>query len=139
MKYGKIVQISGPVVDVRFEEEGLPKIREALFVEQGGERRIMEVAQHMGNGTVRCVMLAASQGLFRGMEVCAPGTTIDVPVGPVTLGRMFNVLGQVIDGGPPLEEPVERRSIYRRPPAFEEQRPLGEILETGIKLSLIHI
>ena len=134
MKYGRIAQISGPVVDVRFEAGDLPKIREALSVELEGQRRIMEVAQHMGGGTVRCVMLSGSQGLSRGMEVCAPGATITVPVGPATLGRMFNVLGEAIDGGPALAESVERRSIYRKPPAFEEQRPIGEILETGIKV-----
>ena len=134
MKYGSIVHISGPVVDVRFEQGHLPKIREALTVSFNGEQRVMEVAQHMGNDTVRCILLAGSEGLARGMQVCAPGSSITVPVGTVTLGRMFNVLGDVIDGGAPLPEPAERRSIYRKPPAFEEQRPIGEILETGIKV-----
>ena len=134
MKYGSIVQISGPVVDVRFEQGHLPQIREALTVSFNGEQRVMEVAQHMGNDTVRCILLAGSEGLARGMQVCAPGSSITVPVGTVTLGRMFNVLGDVIDGGAPLPEPAERRSIYRKPPAFEEQRPIGEILETGIKV-----
>ena len=134
MNYGNIVRISGPVVDVRFEDGHLPRIREALSVSVGGEQRIMEVAQHIGHDTVRCILLAGSEGLSRGMQVCAPGTSITVPVGTATLGRMFNVLGNVIDGGPALTEPVERHSIYRKPPAFEEQRPIGEILETGIKV-----
>lgn len=134
MKYGSIVQISGPVVDVRFSQGQLPRIREALSVMVGEEQRVMEVAQHIGDDTVRCVMLAGSEGLFRGLQVCAPGSSITVPVGKTTLGRMFNVLGDVIDGGPPLPEGAERCSIYRRPPAFEDQRPVGEILETGIKV-----
>ena len=134
MKYGSIVQISGPVVDVKFQQGSLPKIREALTVSLDGAQRVMEVAQHIGNDTVRCILLAGSEGLCRGMQVCAPGSSITVPVGEVTLGRMFNVLGDVIDGGEPLAEDVERHSIYRKPPAFEEQRPIGEILETGIKV-----
>ena len=134
MKYGRIVQISGPVVDVRFEQGSLPKIREALTVSLNGEQRVMEVEQHMGSDVVRCILLAGSEGLTRGMEVCAPGGSITVPVGETTLGRMFNVLGQPIDGGQALEGAVERRSIYRKPPAFEDQRPIGEILETGIKV-----
>ena len=134
MRYGSIVQISGPVVDVRFEGKHPPKIREALSVTVDGEERIMEVAQHVGDKLVRCIMLAGSEGLARGMEVRAPGTSITVPVGKVTLGRMFNVLGKPIDGGPPLPEAAERHSIYRKPPAFEDQRPIGEILETGIKV-----
>ncbi len=134
VKYGSIVQISGPVVDVRFQAGSLPKIREALTVSLDGEQRVMEVAQHIGDDIVRCILLAGSEGLSRGMQVCAPGTSITVPVGKATLGRMFNVLGDVIDGGAPLAENVERHSIYRKPPAFEEQRPIGEILETGIKV-----
>ena len=134
MKYGTIVQISGPVVDVRFERGHLPQIREALTVSLNGERRVMEVSQHIGEDMVRCILLAGSEGLSRGMQVCAPGSSITVPVGTATLGRMFNVLGEVIDGGAPLDESVERHSIYRKPPAFEEQRTVGEILETGIKV-----
>ena len=121
-------------MDVKFQQGSLPKIREALTVSLDGAQRVMEVAQHIGNDTVRCILLAGSEGLCRGMQVCAPGSSITVPVGEVTLGRMFNVLGDVIDGGEPLAEDVERHSIYRKPPAFEEQRPIGEILETGIKV-----
>ncbi len=134
MRYGSIVQISGPVVDVRFAGKHPPRIREALSVTVDGEERIMEVAQHLDRQLVRCVMLAGSEGLARGMEVRAPGETITVPVGRATLGRMFNVLGRAIDGGAEPARDVERRSIYRKPPAFEAQRPIGEILETGIKV-----
>ena len=92
MKKGSIVQVSGPVVDVTFPAGELPGIREALTVETDGGRRVMEVAQHVDSATVRCVMLAGSDGLARGMEVEAPGHPIQVPVGEATLGRMFNVL-----------------------------------------------
>ena len=92
---GKIIQVSGPVVDVAFETLPLPRIREALTVQVGGAGRVMEVSQHLDPHTVRCVMLAASEGLARGMAVEAPGHTIQVPVGEAVLGRMFNVLGQI--------------------------------------------
>ncbi len=118
---GKIVQISGPVIDVAFEAGSLPKIREALTVENEGKAYVMEVAQHVGDNTVRCIMLAGSEGLSRGMPVEAPGRTIEVPVGETTLGRMFNVLGEPIDGGEAISDQAERRSIYRDPPAFDEQ------------------
>ena len=131
---GKIVQVSGPVVDVTFEKLPLPRIREALTVTVDGSERVMEVSQHMSSHTVRCVMLAASEGLARGMEVAAPGHTIQVPVGEKVLGRMFNVLGQPIDGGEQLPSDVPVKSIYRKPPPFEEQNPAVEILETGIKV-----
>ena len=134
MKIGTILQISGPVIDVAFEAGHLPKIREALTVEVGGQKRVMEVAQHVGGSAVRCIMLSGSEGLARGMHVCAPGKTIEVPVGEQTLGRMFNVLGEPIDGGAPIPEDAERRSIYRQPPSFDEQSPAVEILETGIKV-----
>ena len=134
VKIGKIVQISGPVIDVKFEEETLPAIREALSVSLNGERRIMEVAQHVGDGIVRCIMLAGSEGLYRGMEVEAPGETITVPVGKNTLGRMFNVLGEPIDGEGDVPAGTPRASIYRNPPPFEDLSPVAEILETGIKV-----
>ena len=91
MKIGTITQVSGPVVDVEFEAGHLPKIKEALSVELNGQTRVMEVAQHMSERVVRCIMLAGSEGLARGMKVTAPGKTIEVPVGEQTLGRMFNV------------------------------------------------
>ena len=101
MNTGTIVQVSGPVVDVEFAAGSLPKIREALSVDLGRAAAVMEVSQHMAHDTVRCIMLAESEGLARGMQVCAPGETITVPVGDITLGRMFNVLGEPIDGGDP--------------------------------------
>ena len=134
MKKGSIVQVSGPVVDVTFPAGELPGIREALTVETDGGRRVMEVAQHVDSETVRCVMLSGSEGLARGMEVEAPGHSIQVPVGEATLGRMFNVLGQPIDQQGPVPEGTPRRSIYRQPPSFAEQSPSVEILETGIKV-----
>lgn len=134
MKIGTITQVSGPVVDVEFEAGHLPKIKEALSVELNGQTRVMEVAQHMSERVVRCIMLAGSEGLARGMKVTAPGKTIEVPVGEQTLGRMFNVLGQPIDGGPAVADDVPRSSIYRPAPSFEEQSPAVEILETGIKV-----
>ena len=134
MTTGTIIQISGPVVDVQFPVGQLPKMREALTVELDGQKRVMEVAQHMDGGAARCIMLSGSEELSRGMAVQAPGHPIQVPVGEATLGRMFNVLGQPIDGGGPVPEDTPRRGIYRQPPAFEEQSPAVEILETGIKV-----
>ncbi len=131
---GKIVQISGPVIDVQFESGVLPKIREALSLTVDGRRYVMEVAQHVGDNTVRCVMLSGSEGLSRGMQVEAPGKTIEVPVGENTLGRMFNVLGDPIDGGEAVPATEPHKSIYRKAPSFEEQNPAVEILETGIKV-----
>lgn len=130
---GKIVQIMGPVVDVEFASSKLPAMRDALSVELNGEHRVMEVAQFIGNSTVRCIMLAPSEGLSRGMDVSAPGGPICVPVGEVTLGRMFNVLGMPVDekGG---VDAKETWPIHRQPPRFEDQRPIVDILETGIKV-----
>lgn len=133
MNKGKIVQVSGPVVDVEFENGNLPYIKEALEVNNNGKRAVMEVAQHIGNNTVRCIMLAASEGLHRDMEVTATGSGIKVPVGEQTLGRLFNVLGDTLDGGEDLSE-GEHWVIHREPPSFEEQSPVVEILETGIKV-----
>ena len=134
MERGVIVQISGPVVDVEIVDGELPRLREELTVEKNGEHRVMEVAQHIGNNTVRCIMLSPSEGLSRGLAVDVPGHTIPVPVGKATLGRMFNVLGQPIDGEGPVPEGTPVQTIYRRPPSFEEQSPAVEILETGIKV-----
>ena len=132
MKIGKIVQVMGPVVDVMFEDNDLPAIEDALEVDNNGKTCVMEVAQHIGNNVVRCIMLAPSEGLHRDMEVRATGSGIKVPVGEQTLGRLFNVLGQAIDGG---EQPEgEKWVIHRDPPSFEEQSPAVEILETGIKV-----
>ncbi|MBQ1804830.1 MAG: F0F1 ATP synthase subunit beta, partial [Oscillospiraceae bacterium] len=117
MKTGQIVQVSGPVVDARFPADQLPKIKEILLTADGETRRVMEVSQYIGNNTVRCIMLDSSDGLCRGMAVEAPGRTITVPVGSATLGRMFNVLGEPIDGEAPVAQSAERMSIYRDPPA----------------------
>ena len=112
MEKGKIVQILGPVIDVEFETEQLPLIHDALTVVNKGKEVVMEVEQHMGNRTVRCILLAASEGLHKGMEVTATGGPIKVPVGKQTLGRMFNVLGEAIDKGEPVEA-EEKWAIHR--------------------------
>ena len=133
MKTGKIIQVLGPVVDVEFENQELPAIRDALEVQNGDKKCVMEVAQHIGNHVVRCIMLAASEGLHRDMEVTAEGSGINVPVGEKTLGRLFNVLGETIDDGEPIKD-APKMVIHREPPTFEEQNPAVEILETGIKV-----
>ena len=130
---GKIAGINGPVVDVSFEN-GLPKIRGALYVEVGGQRRVLEAAQHIGNGLVRCIMLGASEGLYRGLEVTATGAPIQVPVGDPVLGRLFNVLGETLDGREPIGPEAERKSIYRPAPAYDQRKNTEEVLETGIKV-----
>ena len=133
MKTGKIIQVLGPVVDVEFENQELPAIRDALEVQNGDKKCVMEVAQHIGNHVVRCIMLAASEGLHRDMEVTAEGSGIKVPVGEKTLGRLFNVLGETIDDGESIKD-APKIVINREPPTFEEQNPAVEILETGIKV-----
>ena len=133
MEKGKIAQVLGPVVDVAFDTY-LPLINEALKVTVDGQERVMEVSKHMGNHIVRCILLDAGEGLSRGMEVEATGSCIKVPVGDQTLGRMFNVLGDVIDGGAPIPAEEERWEIHREAPTFEEQSPAVETLETGIKV-----
>lgn len=134
MKTGKIIAISGPVIDVRFEDGHLPRMKEALTISLDGEERVMEVAQHIGDNEVRCIMLASSDDLSLGTEVISEGKGITVPVGECTLGRMFNVLGEPIDGGKEIPEDETRWEIHRKAPAFDEQRPVVEILETGIKV-----
>ncbi|MDO4298125.1 MAG: F0F1 ATP synthase subunit beta [Lachnospiraceae bacterium] len=133
MAVGKIVQVLGPVIDVEFESGELPYIKDALEVVNEGKRCVMEVAQHIGQNTVRCIMLASSEGLHKDMEVRSEGSGIRVPVGEKTLGRLFNVLGDTIDGGETLEG-EEHWCIHREPPAFDEQSPVVEMLETGIKV-----
>ena len=131
---GRIVQVSGSVINVEFDEGQMPKINEALTVELNGKTLVMEVAQHIGNNTVKCIMLSGSEGMSSGMEVTATGDSIRVPVGNVVLGRMFNVLGEPIDDGDPIPEDTERMSIHRKAPGFDEISPSVEILETGIKV-----
>ena len=138
MKTGKIVQVMGPVVDVEFEDNDLPFIKDALEVDNGGKRCVMEVAQHIGNNTVRCIMLAASEGLHKDMEVVATGSGITVPVGQGTLGRLFNVLGDTLDGGKTLEG-EKHWCIHRDPPSFEDQSPVVDLLcpyQKGGKIGL---
>ena len=133
MNTGKIVEVSSSVVDVYFEQ--LPKIKNALKVTIDDKEYTMEVAEHIGDNIVRCLMLGKSEGLYRGQEVVDTGDTIMVPVGEATLGRMFNCLGETIDDKPGLESGLESKwSIFRDPPKFSEQKPIGEILETGIKV-----
>lgn len=134
MSKGKIIQVSGPVIDVEFKGSRVPKLREALTVKVGNEIRTMEVAQLLGEGQVRCIILSQSEGLAREMEVTATGAGISVPVGDVTIGRMFNVLGNPIDGGEAVPESAERWDIHREAPNFSEQNVAVEILETGIKV-----
>ena len=134
MKQGTITGISGPVIDVHFPEGSLPAINEALTVEANGTRYTMEVEQHLENKTVRCVMMAGSDGLSRGLTVTATGHGISVPVGEATLGRMFNVLGDPIDGEAPVSADVPRWEIHRPAPGFAQQMPAADILETGIKV-----
>ena len=130
---GTIVQVMGPVVDVEFTAEVKPFIRDALTVRVDDETRVMEVAQLLDDNTVRCIMLSASEGLSKHMEVEATGGPISVPVGELTLGRLFNVLGETLDGKGQLHN-AERWSIHRDAPSFENQSPAIEILETGIKV-----
>ena len=130
---GTVVQVTGPVVDVAFDGGSLPEINEALSVAPDGQPRMMEVAQHVGGDTVRCIMLSPSEGIGRGDEVLSTGHTIEAPVGEATLGRMFNVLGQPIDEKGDVNAP-EKWSIHRAPPDFAQQNPTTEILETGIKV-----
>ena len=133
MNTGRIVRIAGPVTDVQFDGGVLPKIRDALTVENGGKTCVMEVASHIGADTVRCIMLGPCEGLSRGAKVVATGDVIKVPVGECTLGRMFNVLGNPIDGKP-APQSEEKWGIYRPAPDFEQQSPVAEVLETGIKV-----
>ena len=130
---GTVAQVLGPVVDVAFDGGSLPEINEALTVEIDGKEQVMEVAQHVGGDTVRCIMLSPSEGLGRGAAVTGQGRTIEAPVGEGVLGRMFNVLGQPIDEKGEVKA-AERWSIHRDAPSFAQQNPTTELLETGIKV-----
>ncbi|MCR4609684.1 MAG: F0F1 ATP synthase subunit beta [Eubacterium sp.] len=134
MNTGKVVQVSGPVIDVEFAEGRIPRLRDAITVMVDGEKRVMEVSQIMPDRTVRCIMLSQSEGMARGDEAVCQGGGIAVPVGEQTLGRMFNVLGDPIDGGEEIKTDAPRRPIHRKAPSFEEQSVSIEILETGIKV-----
>ncbi|MCR5194731.1 MAG: F0F1 ATP synthase subunit beta [Pseudobutyrivibrio sp.] len=131
---GKITQIIGAVLDVSFANSELPEINDALEIKRdNGERLVVEVAQHLGDDTVRCIAMGPTDGLVRGMDVVATGAPITVPVGEATLGRIFNVLGEPIDEQP-APEGVEHSPIHRKAPTFEEQATSTEMLETGIKV-----
>lgn len=134
MNKGIIESVSGHIVDVRFDEGRLPPVKEALQITVSGEKRIMEVAKHIDEHTVRCIMMAGSEGIARKTEVIDTGAPISVPVGPSVLGRMFNVLGDTIDGGAPIPDDTPRKSIHRLPPRFDQQTTESSVLETGIKV-----
>ena len=133
MIQGKIIRVAGPVVDVQFTAGRLPALQEALTVTAEGTERTMEVAQHVNESTVRCIMLSASEGLGKGMPVEATGHGLTAPVGEGTLGRMFDPLGRPIDGKGSVDD-VPHWPIHRKAPSFAEQKPATEILETGIKV-----
>ena len=130
---GTVVQIIGPVLDIRFSEENLPNLLHAIEVHNGDQKLIVEVAQHIGDGVVRCIAMSSTDGLVRGIEALDTGAPISVPVGPETLGRMFNLLGEPIDDKPAVKA-SGRMPIHRAAPSYEEQESTMEILETGIKV-----
>ncbi|MBO5221945.1 MAG: F0F1 ATP synthase subunit beta [Clostridia bacterium] len=130
---GKVSQVMGPVVDVRFKEGELPPIYNALTVPIGTKTLTVEVAQHIGDNTARCIAMSSTDGLMRGSDVTDTGKAISVPVGRETLGRIFNVLGDVVDNGP-APEASERWDIHRPAPEYDELATSTEILETGIKV-----
>lgn len=132
-RVGKVVQIIGPVVDVQFEAGELPNLLNAIQIDLNGKPLIVEVAQHIGDDTVRCVAMSSTDGLVRGVEAIDTGKEISVPVGNETLGRIFNVLGEAVDNKP-QPETKERWPIHRPAPSYEEQETGTEILETGIKV-----
>ena len=130
---GKVAQVMGPVVDVRFEEGHLPSINNALKIDMGKRVLTVEVAQHIGDNTARCIAMSSTDGLKRGAIAQDTGKPISVPVGKKTLGRIFNVLGDPVDNGPSLDK-EERWDIHRSPPDYEQLSTSTEILETGIKV-----
>lgn len=130
---GKVVQIIGAVLDIRFDAEHLPSLKNAITIKNGEKEVVVEVAQHIGEDMVRCIAMSSTDGLVRGMDAIDTGGAISVPVGKNTLGRIFNLLGQPIDEAGDLEE-GEKWPIHRDPPAYEEQQTNAEILETGIKV-----
>ncbi|MGN0602034.1 MAG: F0F1 ATP synthase subunit beta [Oscillospiraceae bacterium] len=130
---GKVVQIVGAVVDIRFPKENLPDLLNAIEIELNGSKLTLEVAQHIGDDVVRCIAMSSTDGLVRGAEAIDTGKAISVPVGKETLSRMFNLLGEPVDNKP-APETKERWEIHREPPSFEEQKTSNEVLETGIKV-----
>ena len=130
---GKVVQVIGPVLDIRFQDGQLPELLSAIEIQNGDRKIVAEVAQHIGDNVARCVSMNATDGMVRGLDAVDTGGPITVPVGDKCLGRIFNLLGQPIDEKPAPED-VERWPIHRQPPSFEEQETSTEILETGIKV-----
>ena len=130
---GTVVQIMGPVLDIRFEEGKLPQLLNAIHIDQNGRTVVAEVAQHVGDNVVRCIAMSSTDGMQRGIEAIDTGAPITVPVGEECLGRVFNLLGQPIDEKEAVAG-AERWPIHRAAPAYEEQEPATEILETGIKV-----
>ena len=130
---GKVVQVIGPVLDIRFEDGHLPELLTAIEIQNGDKKIVAEVAQHVGDNVARCISMNATDGMVRGMDAVDTGGPITVPVGNQCLGRIFNLLGQAIDDMPDPESP-ERWPIHRAAPTYEEQETSTEILETGIKV-----
>ena len=130
---GTVVQVIGPVLDIRFADGQLPALRNAIELDNGGKKLVVEVAQHIGDNVARCIAMSSTDGLVRGAEAVDTGSAITVPVGDACLGRVFNLLGEPIDNKPAPEN-MERRPIHRDPPSYEEQETTTEILETGIKV-----
>ncbi len=130
---GKVVQIIGPVLDVRFEDGQLPELLSAIEIQNGENKIVAEVAQHVGDNVARCISMNATDGLVRGLDAVDTGSPITVPVGDKCLGRIFNLLGQAVDDQPDPQG-VERWPIHRSAPTYEEQETSTEILETGIKV-----
>ena len=130
---GTVVQIVGAVVDIRFEKDSLPNLLNAIEIDNNGTKLTVEVAQHIGDDVVRCIAMSSTDGLVRGTQAVDTGRAISVPVGPETLSRMFNLLGEPVDNMP-APETKERWEIHRDPPSYEEQTASNEILETGIKV-----
>ena len=130
---GRVVQIIGPVLDIKFENGSLPPLLGAIEIEHEGTTVVSEVAMQLGDDTVRCIAMSSTDGMSRGMEAVYTGKGITVPVGPETLGRIFNLLGEPIDNGPAVEG-AERWEIHREPPKYDEQEGTSQILETGIKV-----
>ena len=133
MGTGKVVQVIGTVVDVEFAPDQLPALFNALEIDNNGEKLTLEVEQHVGNNWVRCLALGPTDGLARGVDATDTGNPVLVPVGPETLGRLFDVMGQPLDNLGAVETP-EHWPIHRPPPSFEEQETSTELLETGIKV-----
>jgi F-type H+-transporting ATPase subunit beta len=133
---GTVIQVLGPVVDVRFATDSLPAIYNAITVEdkEHGIDLVCEVSQHLGDDIVRTIALKSTDGLVRGMKAVDSGSPIEVPVGEATLGRVFNLLGQPIDNGEALPKGTKKLPIHRRPPSFEEQSTKVEMLQTGLKV-----